>query len=119
MRHQTTVLHDLLKLLPWGRFEALVDSYETDHSIRTLSTKSQLIALLHAQLSGAVSLREIVATMASHQSRLYHLGAAAPKRSTLADANAKRRRDCSPSCSMPCSPRRTAACARPRRMPSA
>jgi IS4 transposase len=90
MRPETTVMHDLLKPLPWARFEALVDKYEADRSIRTLSTKSQLIALLHAQLSGAVSLREVVATMASHQSRLYHLGAAAPKRSTLADANAKR-----------------------------
>ncbi len=90
MRPETTVMHDLLKPLPWSRFEALVDKYEADRSIRTLSTKSQLIALLHAQLSGAVSLREVVATMASHESRLYHLGAAAPKRSTLADANAKR-----------------------------
>ncbi len=28
--------------------------------------------------------------MASHEARLYHLGVAAPKRSTLADANAQR-----------------------------
>jgi uncharacterized protein DUF4372 len=46
-----------------------------------------LSALLFAQLSGAVSLREIEATMASHQGRLYHCGAVAPKRSTFADAN--------------------------------
>ena len=42
------------------------------------------------QLSGAGSLREIEATMASHQGRLYHSGAVAPKRSTFADANRDR-----------------------------
>jgi hypothetical protein len=41
-------------------------------------------------LSGAGSLREIEATMASHQGRLYHSGAVAPKRSTFADANRNR-----------------------------
>jgi hypothetical protein len=35
-------------------------------------------------------LREIEATMASHQGRLYHSGAVAPKRSTFADANHNR-----------------------------
>jgi hypothetical protein len=49
-----------------------------------------LTALLFAQLSGASSLREIEAAMASHQGRLYHCGAVAPKRSTFADANRAR-----------------------------
>ena len=48
------------------------------------------MALLYAQLSGATSLREIEAGLSSHRARLYHLGSAAPSRSTLADANAKR-----------------------------
>lgn len=90
MRHENSVMHDLLKRIPWARFDALVEKHEADRSIRTLTTRSQFVALLHAQLSGASSLREIVATTASHQVRLYHVGAAAPKRSTLADANAKR-----------------------------
>jgi Transposase DDE domain/Domain of unknown function (DUF4372) len=90
MRHHNSVLHDLLKHIAWGRFEALVEKHRADHSVRRLSSKSQLVALLHAQLCGAASLREIVATLHSHQNRLYHLGVAAPKRSTLADANAKR-----------------------------
>jgi hypothetical protein len=41
-------------------------------------------------LSGAGSLREIEATMASHQGRLYHHEAVGPKRSTFADANRNR-----------------------------
>lgn len=90
MRHENSVMHDLLKRIPWGQFEAVVEKHGSDRCVRRLSTKSQLIALLHAQFSGASSLREIVTTMASHEARLYHLGATAPKRSTLADANAKR-----------------------------
>jgi hypothetical protein len=35
-------------------------------------------------------LREIEATMASHQGRLYHAGTLAAKRSTFADANRNR-----------------------------
>jgi hypothetical protein len=87
MRHHNSLLHDVLKFIPWAAFEHSVDSHAADRSVRTLSTKSQLVALLHGQLSGASSLREIVTTMGSHGSRLYHLGVTAPKRSTLADAN--------------------------------
>jgi IS4 transposase len=90
MRHDNSVMHDVLKRIPWDRFDGLVEKHDADRCVRTLTTKSQLVALLHAQLSGASSLREIEATMASHEARLYHLGVSAPKRSTLADANAKR-----------------------------
>ncbi|MGH6629140.1 MAG: IS4 family transposase, partial [Burkholderiales bacterium] len=39
------------------------------------------------QLAGAVSLRDICATLESHRTRLYHAGGKVPRRSTLADAN--------------------------------
>jgi hypothetical protein len=93
MRHHNTLLHGLLQFIPWSRFEALVDEHGSDRRVRKLSSRSQLIALLHAQLSGAVSLREVEASMASQKARLYHLGASAPKRSTLADANRERKAD--------------------------
>jgi hypothetical protein len=67
-----------------------VDQHGADARIRTLSTKGQLVALLYAQLAGAVSLREIEAAMQSHSARLYHLGGCEVSRSTLADANAQR-----------------------------
>jgi IS4 transposase len=57
---------------------------------RKLNTKRHLIALVYGQLSGGTSLREIVTGMASHETRLYHVGAAAVKRSTVSDANQKR-----------------------------
>ena len=93
MQHRNTLLHDILKPMPWGAFDRLVDKHRADKHVRRLSTKEQLIALLHAQLSGATSLREIETTIRSHQARLYHLGVKAPKRSTLADANRERPAD--------------------------
>jgi len=65
-------------------------SHGADKHVRTLTTKSQLIALMYAQLSGAQSLREIEAGLQSHATRLYHLGSDEVSRSTLADANAQR-----------------------------
>lgn len=90
MRHQNSVLHDLLKRVPWPIFERLVETHSADARVRRLTTKSQFVALLYGQLSGAVSLREVVAGLESHAARLYHVGAARVRRSTLADANALR-----------------------------
>ena len=64
-----------MKHLPWGVFDRLVETHGADSRVRSLSTKSQLVALLYGQLSAAASLREIVAGLASHAVRLYHLGA--------------------------------------------
>ena len=90
MPHHNTVLRDILKLVPWHRFEALVDEHDADARVRQLSTKGQFLALLYGQLSGASSLREIVTGLSSHAARLYHLGADPVRRSTFSDANAKR-----------------------------
>jgi hypothetical protein len=79
-----------LKHLPWHKFEELVERHEADARVRKLSTRTQLVAMLFAQLSGAVSLREIEVALHSHAGRLYHLGAREVSRSTLADANAMR-----------------------------
>lgn len=90
MPHHNSVFHDLLKLVPWGAFERMVDEHGSDYRVRKLSTKSQLIALLYGQLAGSPGLREIVTGLQSHRARLYHLGAEPPRRSTLSDANAVR-----------------------------
>jgi hypothetical protein len=90
MPHENTVFRGLLKQIPWGAFDRLVDEHDADRRVRTLSTKSQLVALLYGQLWGAASLRDIETGLASHAAKLYHLGADTVQRSTLADANAKR-----------------------------
>jgi hypothetical protein len=90
MRHQNSVFHGLLKYVPWDRLERSVEKHDADGLSRKLSTKRHFIALLYGQLSGATSLREIVTGMESHETRLYHVGAAPVRRSTLSDANAQR-----------------------------
>ena len=90
MPHHNTVFRDLLKLVPWHRFEALVEKHDADARVRRLSTKGQFLALLYGQLSGASSLREVVTGLSSHGARLYHLGGDPVRRSTLSDANAMR-----------------------------
>jgi hypothetical protein len=90
MRHHNSVFHAVLKHVPWDVFDRLVEAHKTDWRVRQLTTKSQFVGLLYGQLEGAQSLREIEAGLASHKSRLYHLGVSAPRRSTLADANALR-----------------------------
>jgi IS4 transposase len=90
MLHQNSVFHGVLKCVPWHRLEQIVENYGADSLSRKLSTKRHLIGLLYGQLSGATSLRETVTGLASHEARLYHLGAVPAKRSTLSDANATR-----------------------------
>lgn len=87
MPHHNSLLHGLLKHVPWSCFDRLVDEYGADAGVRRLSTKSQFVALLYGQLAGAVSLREIEAATQSHSNKFYHLGAREVSRSTLADAN--------------------------------
>jgi hypothetical protein len=90
MRHENSVLHQILKYIPWPAFDRLVEEHRADKHVRRLTTKSQFVALLYGQLSGASSLREIETGLESCQSRLYHLGATPVRRSTLSDANSLR-----------------------------
>ena len=90
MRHENSVFHALVKQVPWGAFERLVEAHRADHRVRRLSTKSQFVALLYGQLAGAESLRDIVGGLESHAARLYHVGGRPVARSSLADANATR-----------------------------
>src|SRR5207237_8033662 len=66
------------------------DRCGTYYSETKLTPKHQCTALLYGKFSGSTSLLEIVSGMESHETRLYHLGAAAVKRSTLSDANTMR-----------------------------
>ena len=88
--HTNTVFRDVLKLVPWAEFDKLVKNHGSDELARRFTTKRQFLALLYGQLSGACSLRDIEASMISHQGRLYHAGGVAPARSTFADANRSR-----------------------------
>jgi hypothetical protein len=88
VRHQNIVFHDLLKQIPWARFDRLVDQQDRDD--RAIGCRPHLIAMLLAQLSGARGLREIEASLKSHASKLYHVGGCTISKSALATANSSR-----------------------------
>jgi hypothetical protein len=90
VRHQNSVFHTVLKHLPLGELERLIEAHGADARQRGFTTKTHIAALIYGQLSGATSLREIEAGLGSHAARLYHLGVGDVCRSSLADANAHR-----------------------------
>jgi hypothetical protein len=91
MRHNNTVLGQMLQLLPRHVFEHQVETHAWQGpQPRKLSYWSQLVAMLYAQLSGKKSLRDLVFSLKRHQRKLYHLGLNPVKRSSLADANRQR-----------------------------
>jgi hypothetical protein len=80
----------MLKHLLWDEFDAAVARHDAAGCVRRFSFKSQAVAMLYAQVSGAASLRHVVSGLHSHVDRLPYLGAGPPMRSTLADANRDR-----------------------------
>jgi len=57
IQYENSLTHDHLKPIRWARFDKLVDEHDANRAVRRLTTKSQLVTLIQAQLSGAVSLR--------------------------------------------------------------
>ena len=90
MRNYSTVLSDLLRVVPRHRITKRVAEAGTDYRVRSLSTVQLLKTMLFGQIANAFSLREIESAMQVHRRRLYHSGMAPVKRSTLSDAMAKR-----------------------------
>ena len=88
--HQNTVFRQLIKQLPFGTLDRLIEQHRADKGVRRLYTKEMLLTLLFAQVSDARSLRDIEAIIQSQDARRYHAGLPKVKRSTLADAAASR-----------------------------
>lgn len=85
-----TTFHELLKGLPRGVFDRLVRSRRADKYSKGFGHWDHLVAMLYGQLSGATGLRALEAGFNNHSSHHFHLGTHAVKRTTLADANARR-----------------------------
>jgi hypothetical protein len=48
MRHHNSLMHDLLKMVPWSKYEASVEKHEADRGVRTLDSKSHRRTLQNA-----------------------------------------------------------------------
>lgn len=90
MAYYTTVMNELLHLIPRHHFETVVNKLSGNLYVKRFDCWDQLTVLLYAQASGKDSLRDIEHAFRVNSERLYHLGLPDIKRSTLADANATR-----------------------------
>jgi len=86
----TTVLHQLLTLLPEQQFQAFVGQHEADRYVKRFTCFNQLTTLLYAQITGKECLREIESDLRILDSRWTELGLRSVARSTLARANKER-----------------------------
>lgn len=87
MAHHSTVLSQILRILPRHEFENLARRHHRGRQLRRMSRWNQFVALAMAQLSGRTSLRDIVRNLRAQSRRLYHLGLGTVSRSSLARVN--------------------------------
>jgi hypothetical protein len=85
-----SIFNQLLQLFPRVDFQKAVVETKAERHARGFTCWGQFVAMLFCQLGRAHSLREICGGLASCDGKLTHLGIAAPKRSSLAYANAHR-----------------------------
>ena len=83
--------HQIMKALPRGAFDRVVQTHQADKHSKGFACWDQLLAMVYAQLSGASSLRVLETGFNSQHTQHYHLGTAPIRRSTLADANGRRK----------------------------
>jgi hypothetical protein len=85
-----SIFNQLLQLFPRTEFQKAVIDTKAERHARGFTCWDQFVAMRFAQLGRAHSRREMCGGLASGEGKLAHLGAAAPRRSTRAYANAHR-----------------------------
>jgi putative transposase len=81
----------IMKALPRGVFDRAVQTHQADKHSKGFGCWDQLLAMIYAQMSSASSLRVLETGFNSQRTQHYHLGTAPIKRSTLSDANNRRK----------------------------
>ena len=83
-----TVFAQLLGIVPFSHFKHLVDKYQANRWTRDFAAWSHFICMAYAQLTRRQGLRDLIACLNSHSSKLHHAGLRQRvSRATLADAN--------------------------------
>jgi Transposase DDE domain/Domain of unknown function (DUF4372) len=86
-----SIFSQILKLIPRAGFDAAVRKHDAERNAKGFTCWGQLVAMLFCQLGSVNSLRDISNGLAASEGKLRHLGLPeAPRRSTLAYANAHR-----------------------------
>ena len=90
MAKYSTILNFLSSHISRYEFKKIVNTYNGDKGIRTVSTEHLFKTMLFAQITKAFSLHEIIKTLEANGTKLYHTGMSPVKKSTVADALQKR-----------------------------
>jgi len=90
MRFTPTIFGQLLEPINRRQFTAIVERHDGDAYDKSFRSWDHLVALVYAQLSALDTLRGLEAGWNANCQHHYHLASGALKRSTLADANARR-----------------------------
>ena len=86
-----TLFAQLMDFLPWKTFHRIVDRYDGDRYVKSMTCADQFRVMAFAQLTYRESLRDIEVCLSAQSAKLYHMGGRQEiKRSTLADANEAR-----------------------------
>ena len=87
----SSIFSQVLKLIPRADFDTAVRKHQAERNAKGFTCWGQFVAMLFCQLGSVSSLRDITNGLAASEGKLRHLGLPeAPKRSTLAYANAHR-----------------------------
>lgn len=85
-------IKQIINLLDFKKVNRTADKFNSDRYCKKFKTTFHLTTMLYSVLSGCNSLRQISGIMLGCQGRINHLGLDYfPKRSTLSDANKKRK----------------------------
>lgn len=76
--------------IPRGQFDQLAHKHQADKYTKKFRAWDQLMVMMYAQLSDARGLRQLQTGFNAQRTHHYHLGTQELRRSTLAEANAKR-----------------------------
>lgn len=93
-KHSLTVLGQLFKLIPRNLIPKLANEYGVSKKSRRFTPASHVLALMHGQLSHAISLNDICDCLGNHRGALSSMReAVAPSRNALSNANRVRNAD--------------------------
>ena len=82
-----TLFAQVMEFVPWKTFGRIIARHKGDACVRTLGCADLFRIMAFSQLTWRESLRDIEVCLEANQSKLFHMGIAAPPpRSTLSDA---------------------------------
>ncbi len=89
MKNFITIFNQLLNLIPYSKFQKVVEEYNGDKYTKKFNSFHHFITLFYAQLTEKDSLRDIVNPLNIERGKLQFFSLPDIKRSTLSDANNK------------------------------